>query len=107
MYKENDYVPNSTILDGFYFIKGSLLNYCLIIVFFRFQRPHPCTEHLSSPGAHMYAVHVFTHFQCLSSLVHFSLSLGANDFYTFDQSIAQVCIHLYIFDSLQYVYIQR
>lgn len=37
----------------------------------------------------------------------FFLFLGANDFYTFDQSIAQVCIHLYIFDSLQYVYIQR
>lgn len=72
MYKENDYVPNSTILDGFYFLKGSLLNYCLIIVFFRFQRPHPCTEHLSSPGAHMYAVHVFT--LCVF-LLYFILSL--------------------------------
>lgn len=41
MYKENDYVPNSTILDGFYFIKGSLLNYCLIIVFFSVSETTP------------------------------------------------------------------
>lgn len=54
----------------------------------------------------MYAVHVFT-LSVSFFFISFFLSLGANDFYTFDQSIAQVCIHLYIFDSLQYVYIQR
>lgn len=57
--------------------------------------------------AHMYAVHVFTLSMSFFFIISFFLSLGANDFYTFDQSIAQVCIHLYIFDSLQYVYIQR
>lgn len=95
MYKENDYVPNSTILDGFYFLKGSLLNYCLIIVFFGFR------DHTHAPSISPHQV--LTCMLCMSLhfvsffFISFFLSLGANDFYTFDQSIAQVCIHLYIF----------
>lgn len=80
MYKENDYVPNSTILGVSLFFLVLFYNgppFGLLFDYktFSYREPLSCTEQLSQCGAQTSTVHVL-HFQCpLSRSLYLSLSL--------------------------------
>ncbi len=103
MYKENDYVPNSTILGVYFF---DFILFCFTRTAFGLllwlwnillQRALSCTEQLSQCGAQdIYCACLYT-FNVFSLFYFLSLPSATVFFRPFDQSIAQACIRLYIF----------